>query len=183
MNLSCEQALDGLLDYARLTPAARTAVDAHLAACPVCRAESARVERVQDLFAGLGSEAPPPDFAARVMAALPAAESPVAAPALWPLALLLAALAALACGDLEQTWAAVAQPAAEVLAALRAQFSLDLASLAAWWRQAGGAASSLAGWDWSWFGASLAIVLALGLAVLAEGPAGWWRQRPHGPRN
>ncbi|MCL4802399.1 MAG: zf-HC2 domain-containing protein [Burkholderiales bacterium] len=96
--------MDGLSAYVddALAPTERTALDAHLATCPVCGAALAELARLRQTFRDLPDEKLAFDLGAVVLGRLPAALRPVAPRPrrrLWQLApVSLGAAAALATG-------------------------------------------------------------------------------------
>jgi len=76
--LNCQKAKELLSAYmdAELSEAQRELVQAHLAECPVCRQELARLERLWQTLAALPGVAPPADLAERVLAQLPRRQVP-----------------------------------------------------------------------------------------------------------
>ena len=75
MNCATCQAL--ILDYLEgaLHAEATRQVEAHAAACPVCRMELALAQKIDSALSGQKLRMPPADFTTRVLAALPAART------------------------------------------------------------------------------------------------------------
>jgi len=89
--MNCATCQSLLLDYLEgaLHAEAARQVEAHTAACPVCRMELALAQQIDRALSGQTLRMPPADFTARVLAALPAAQTvaePFWSPMLSPLA-------------------------------------------------------------------------------------------------
>ena len=72
--MNCATCQSLILDYLEgaLHAAATRQVEAHAAACPVCRIELALAQKIDSALSGQELRMPPADFTTRVLAALPA---------------------------------------------------------------------------------------------------------------
>jgi anti-sigma factor RsiW len=72
--MNCATCQSLLLDYLEgaLHAEATRQVEAHAAACPVCRMELALAQKIESALSGQELRMPPADFTSRVLAALPA---------------------------------------------------------------------------------------------------------------
>lgn len=148
-----DQELDGDL------PAARAAaLAAHLAGCADCRLERRALAGLRDTLAA-GRVAVNPNFAAEVMAALPAAGWEARSPRAWRLPMAAFALLAGAAAALAGVSTAQLYPGTPFLAAAGAVADLVAAAVVA--------GAGLAGASWSGIGLAVGELLAGSKATLA----------------